>query len=196
MPNNTRNLRHGHLKLIDGALAGGIADANNFLVVPIDEGNLTFDEATPGVVVKARGGLDHWSKGEEQPVSVSFTIKYTGFGSKTTQAVAPDGVDVGVLPDGGAVTDYSVADFLTNRLYGSTAPPTGGLLTSTNGRNDNFTLTLEFTIDNPVVTGDENEVLSFTQFKCESLKFSEGAEANTIAVSGRANMVTPASVRA
>ena len=196
MTSNTRNLRHGHLKLIDGALAAGIADAANFMLVPIDEGNLTFDESTPGVIVKARGGLNHWSKGEEQPVNVSFTIKYTGFGSKTTQAVAIDSGDVGVKPDGGVVTDFSVPDFLTNRVYGSVTPPVGGLLTSTNLRNDNFTCDLEFTIDNPVISGDENEVLTFSQFKCESLKFSEGAEFNSIAVSGRANIVTPSSVRA
>lgn len=195
MASNTRNLRHGHLKLIDGALAAGLADADNFMLVPIEEGNVTFDEATPGVVVKARGALNHWSKGEEMPVNVSFTIKYTGFGSMSTQAVAADSGDIGVLLDGGAVTDFSVPDFLTNRLYGSTNPPVGGLLVSTNSRTDNFTCTLEFTIDNPVISGDQNEVLTFTQFKCESLKFSEGAECNTIVVSGRANVVTPASVR-
>ena len=187
---NTRNMRHGSLSLSDGQTVA------NTLAIDIDEGNMSFDEATPGVVVKNRGALDHWSKGEEQPVNVSFTIKFDAFGSKTTQAIAPDTADGGVKPDGGPVLNYSVADFLTNRLYGSSAPPVGGLLSSTNGRSDNFTLTIKFTIDNPMSSGDENEVLTFTQFHCETLKFSEGAEFNTIAVTGRANITTPASVRA
>jgi len=45
-------------------------------------------------------------------------------------------------------------------------------------------------------SGDENEVLTFTKFKCEGLKFSEGAEYNSIAVSGRGLLTTPVSVRA
>lgn len=187
MAANTRNLRHGHLQLVDGAAAAGTADANNTLVVPIEEGNVSFDEATPGVVVKNRGALDHWSKGEEQPVTISFTIKFEAYKSMTTQAIVADSGDAGVLPDGGPVVGFSVRDFLENG---------GGLLTSTNGRNDNFTLTLTFTIDNPMTTGDENEILTFTQFKCEGLKFAEGAEFNTIAVTGRANLVTPTSTRA
>ncbi len=182
---NTRNLRHGHLKLIDGQ--SGTGSAANTLVVPIDEGNLSFDEATPGVVVKNRGALDHWSKGEEQPVTVSFTIKFDAYKSKTTQAIVPDSGDAGSGPDGGPVVGFTVRDFLENG---------GGLLTSTNGRNDNFTVSLEFTIDNPMSSGDENEVLTFTQFKCENLKFSEGAEFDTVAVSGRGLLTSPTSVRA
>ncbi len=183
---NTRNLRHGHLRLEDGALAGGIADANNSLVIPIDEGNLNFSEDTPGVVVKNRGALDHWSKGEEMPVTLSFTIKFDAYGSKTTQAVAVDTGDPGSLPDGGAVTDFSVRDFLENG---------GSLLTSSNGRSDNFLCSLIFTVDDPMSANDENEELTFTQFKCESLKFAEGAEFNTIAVSGRALLTHPGSER-
>jgi hypothetical protein len=185
---NTRNLRHGHLSLADGALAAGTSDANNTLVVPIDEGNLSFDEQTPGVVVKNRGALDHWSKGEEKEVTVSFTMKYTQYGSLDTHAIATDSGDAGVLLDGGAVTGYSVRDFLENRF---------SELASTSGRTDAFTCTLIFLVDNPMVAAanDAPETLTFTKFKCESLKFAEGAESDTIAVTGRALLTTPASTR-
>ena len=181
---NTRNLRHGHLSLADGQL--GTGSAANTMVIPIDEGNLNFTEATPAALVKNRGALDHFSKGEEMPVSVSFTIKFTAYKSMTSQAIVPDSGDAGSGPDGGAVTGFTVRDFLLNG---------GGLLTSTNGRTDNFTCTLMFTIDNPMSTGDEAEVLTFTLFKTEDIKFSEGAECNTLAVSGRANITVPASSR-
>lgn len=183
---NTRNLRHGHLSMEDGALAAGIADANNTLAVPIDDGNLSFDESTPAVVVKNRGTLDHFSKAEEMPVTLSFTAKFSEWGSKGTQAVVADSGDIGSLPDGGPVVGFSVRDFLQNG---------GGLLTSTNGRNDNFTLTLVFLIDNPMSSGDAAETLTFTKFKCTGIKFGEGADANTMSISGTALLTTPASTR-
>ena len=170
---NTRNLMHGSLSLQD-------AQANkNTLAIDIDEGNLTFDEATPGVVVKNRGALDHWSKGEEQPVNVSFTLKFTQYGSRSSKSIV-------AASAGGAVTGFSARDFLQNA---------GSLLTSASGRTDVFTCGLVFSISNPVSTGDQAEVLTFTNFKVESLKFSEGAEFNSIAVSGRALLTTPASAR-
>lgn len=182
---NTRNLRHGHLSLADGQL--GTGSAANTMVVPIDDGNLSFDENSPVVVVKNRGALDHLSKGEEMPVTLSFTIKYTGWGSLSTQAIVPDSGDAGSGPDGGAVTGYTVRDFLQNGG--------AGLLTSTSGRNDVFTTTLIFTIDNPMLTGDQAEVLTFTKFKMTSGKFAEGADADTIVVTGTALLTTPASTR-
>jgi hypothetical protein len=166
-------MRHGSLQLRDSQATP------NTLAIDIDEGNLTFDEASPGVVVKNRGALDHWSKGEEQPVSVSFTLKFTQFGSRSATSIAGAGA-------GGAVTGFSARDFLQNA---------GALLTTASGRTDVFTTNLWFTITNPVASGDQQEILKFTNFKVESLKFSEGAEFNTIAVSGRALLTTPVSAR-
>ena len=170
---NTRNMRHGSILLKDAQATP------NSLAIDIDEGNLSFDEATPGVVVKNRGALDHWSKGEEQPVTLSFTLKFTQYGSRSAKSIAGAGA-------GGAVTGFSARDFLENA---------GSLLTSASGRTDVFTCDVWFTIVNPVVTGDQQEILKFTNFKCENLKFSEGAEFNTIAVSGRALLTTPTSAR-
>lgn len=168
MATHTRNLRHGSIKLKDGAGTPKVK------VVTIDEGNLTFDESTPGVVVKHRLALDHWSKGEEHEVPVSFTIKFAEYGSKSTAALST------------TASTCSFRDFIQGTFAG---------LTTTSGRSDVFTCTVEFTISNPVSSGDEQEVLAFTQFKCESLKFSEGAEYNTIACSGRALLTTPTSTR-
>lgn len=177
MATHTRNLRHGSLTLKDGQTAA------NTLLVPIEEGNLTFDESTPGVVVKHRLALDHWSKGEEHEVPVSFTLKYNQYGNRNPAA---SGVAIVAAAAGGAVTGYSVRGFLQNE---------DALLTTTSGRSDVFSVTLQFTISNPVSSGDQAELLEFTQFKCESLKFSEGAECDTIAVSGRALLTTPTSTR-
>jgi len=170
---NTRNMRHGSLSLSDGQTVA------NTLAIDIDEGNMSFDEATPGVVVKNRGALDHWSKGEEQPVNVSFTLKFTQYGNRSTSSVV-------AAAAGGAVTGFSARGFLMN---------TGSLLTTRSGRTDVFTCKLVFTISNPVTSGDQQEILTFDNFKVETLKFSEGAEFNTIACTGRALIVTPASAR-
>lgn len=170
---NTRNLRHGTLSVQDGQAAV------NTLAIAIDEGNLTFTEERSGVVVNNRGELDHWSKGEATPVQVSFTIKFDEYASKTTRAIE-------AAAAGGAVTDYSLRGFLRNE---------GGELTSTNGRTDIFTVDLKFSISNPAATGDEAEVLQFSDFYADSFNFSEGDEYNTVAVSGRALLETPASTR-
>ncbi len=170
---NTRNLRHGSLSLRDNQTLA------NTLAIDIDEGNLNFSEDTPGVVVKNRGALDHWSKGEEMPVTLSFTLKFTQYGSRSSKSIVGGAA-------GGAVTGYSARDFLQN---------SAGALTSFTGRTDVFTSALWFTIANPVVSGDQAEILKFTNFKVESLKFAEGAEFNTIAVSGRALLTTPVSAR-
>ena len=171
---NTRNLRHGHLSLADGQTAA------NTLAIDIDEGNLSFTEATPGVVVKNRGALDHWSKGEEQPVTVSFTIKFSQYASRSVKSIVGGAA-------GGAVTGFSARDFLENA---------GALLTTRSGRTDVFTCKLVFLVDNPAVSGDQNETLTFDNFKCEDIKFAEGAEYNTLAVTGRALITTPSSARA
>ena len=165
---DTRNLRHGSLALSD---SGG----TNTLAIAIDEGNLTFTEAREGVVVKQRGELDHWSKGEAQPVSLSFTIKFDQYGNRSV-----------TTEPGGAVTGYSLRGFLRDADAG---------LTSVNLRNDIFTGNLNFTIVNPAVTGDEQEVLSFTDFHADRFNFSEGDEYDTIVCEGRALLETPGSVR-
>ena len=178
MASNTRNLRHGSLTLKDGQTLA------NTLAIIMEEGDLSFSEHRPGVVVKHRGGLDHWSKGEEAETSVSFTIKFEEFISKTSPAAAIVGAAAG-----GAVTSISVREFLTGQGVG------GALLTTSSGRTDVHTVTLVFSISNPVTSGDQAETLTFTKFKCEAIEFREGAEYNTLAISGRALLVAPTGAR-
>ena len=166
---NTRNLRHSSMSVADNA-------AVNTFAIAIDEGNLSFTEERTGVVVNDRGELDHWSKGEAMPVSINFTIKFDQYGARSA-----------TTEPGGAVTGYSLRNFLRNAE--------GAALVSTNGRTDIFTVDLSFTITNPAASGDEQEVLKFSDFYCDSFQFSEGDEYNTIAITGRALVETPTSTR-
>lgn len=170
---NTRNLTHGSLSLSDSQTAP------NTFAIALDEGNLTFTEEKTAVLVKKRGVLDHWSQGEEMPVTGSFTIKFDQYTSRTTRAVA-------ALAAGGAVTGYSLRDFARDK---------GGDLTSANGRVDVFTANMTFAVSDPVATGDESESLAFTDVHFDSFVFTEGAEYNTIQASFRALLVTPAPTR-
>lgn len=170
---NTRNLRHGHLSLRDGQ------SSYNSLAIDIDDGNLSFDESTPAVTVKNRGALDHFSKAEEMPVTLSFTVKFTQYGSRSSKSIVAAGA-------GGAVTGFSARDFMQNA---------GALLTTRSGRTDVFTCKLVFLIDNPASSGDQNETLIFDNFKLTGTKFGEGADADTISFSGTALITTPASSR-
>jgi hypothetical protein len=164
---NTRNLRHGSVVLKDGDSPA------NTLPLAIEEGDLTFSESKPGVAVKHRGGLDHWSKGEEIEVPVSFTVKFVEYVQKTGMVV-------------GVPSTISPRDF----LMGAHAD-----LVTTSGRSDAFTLTVEFAILNPALSGDQAETLTFTKFKAESIEFSEGAEYNMLRVSGRALLTNPTGAR-
>lgn len=168
MASNTRNLRHGSLVCKDGT------GTPKVLQFKIEEGNLSFSESRPGQLVKHRGGLDHWSKGEEVETSLSWTIKFVEWGSKSSAALS--------------TTDSTCSprDFLMGTFAG---------MTSTSGRTDVFTTTIVFSISNPMSSGDEAETLTFAQFKCESIAFSEGAECNSLAVSGRALVIAPTSAR-
>lgn len=171
---NTRNLRHGHLSLLDGQATP------NSLAIDIDDGNLSFDENTPVVTVKNRGALDHLSKGEEMPVTLSFTVKFSQYGNRTSPSIVAVGA-------GGAVTGFSARGFMKNA---------GALLTTRSGRNDVFSCKLVFLIDNPALSGDANETLTFDNFVLTNTKFAEGADTDTLVFTGTALITTPASVRA
>ncbi len=169
---NTRNLTHGSISLADGA------GTPNTLAVALDNGDLNFTRTKTHVTVSQRGVLDHQSRGMETPVQISFSIPFSQFGSKTTQAIGP----------GGAVTDYSVKDFLLNIGIGT--------LTSTNGRNDVFSVDAIFTIADPAITGDENEILTFTDLVIDDVSFAESEEFDGLTFTGTALLTEPTSVRA
>lgn len=171
---NTRNLTHGSLSLKDGQTAP------NTLAISLDSGDLSFTRSRSHVTVLNRGDLDHQSRGKATPCQVNFSIPFTEYGSRTTQAVV-------AASAGGAVTGYSVKDFLLN---------TGALLTSGNGRTDVFSTDLTFVVANPAASGDEAETLVFTDFVCDDVSFSEGEETNMVTFSGTALVEEPTSARA
>ncbi len=166
---NTRNLTHGSIALADGA------GTPNTLAVALDSGDLSFTRSKQHATILQRGVLDHQSRGMETPVQLSFSIPFSQYSSKSTQAV-------GVGP----VTDFSVKDFLLNG---------GSLLTSTNGRTDVFATNITFTIADHAISGDENEILNFDDFVCDDVAFSEGEEFNTVTFTGTALLVEPGSTR-
>ncbi len=171
---NTRNLTHGSISLQDG-------QANkNTLAIALDNGDLNFTRTKTHVTVSNRGVLDHQSRGMETPVQLSFSIPFSQFGSKTTQAIVAAGA-------GGAVTDFSVKDFLING---------GALLTSANGRNDVFAVDAIFTIANPAISGDENEILTFTDLVIDDVSFAESEEFDGLTFTGTALLTEPTSARA
>lgn len=169
----TRNLTHGSISLQDG-------QSNvNTLAVALDSGDLSWTRSKQHVTVNNRGVLDHQSRGQETPCQIQFSIPFDEWGSLSTRAIV-------AADAGGAVTGFSVKDFLLN---------TGGLLTSTNGRDDVFACDLIFTVANPASSGGEQEVLTFADFVCDDVSFSEGDEFNTITFSGSALVTEPASAR-
>lgn len=169
----TRNLTHGSLSLQDGQ------SNKNTLAIGLSNGDLQFTRTKTHHTISNRGVLDHQSRGVETPVQLSFSIPFDEYGSRSTQAIVASDA-------GGAVTGYSVKDFLLN---------TGGLLTSSNGRNDVFACDVLFAIANPALSGDEAEVLQFNDFVCDDVSFAEGEANNTITFSGTALMVEPSSTR-
>lgn len=154
----TRNLRDGTLKIAD---AGGTGGAN-VITVDLEEGDLSWTERKPRTIVTDRGVLDHARLAAEEPVEVSFTMKFQSFSVHDT------------------ITPY---DALTQ---------SGGAAAWVNDETDSdaFGCILEFTIDDPANGTDE--VVTFARFHAEEFPFAEGEEYNTLAVSGRAVITTPA----
>jgi len=144
---------------------------SNELTIPVMEGDLSFVETTEAPVIMNRGTLYGMATPQETPLELSFTLKFEEWQGKSASG-----------------SDPSPVDALRNRGNASTW---SGTLTC-----GPYTVDLEFTISKPCsAAGEEDEVLTFADFHCDRLEFSEGEEYNTIAVSGRALVVYPASVR-
>lgn len=165
---STRNLRHASLAIVDGT---GIP---NVLVIPISSGDLAFSVSKPKFFVKNRGRLDHRRDGDQMEMDVSFsflfeTWSYTNLSSGSPSGISP--VDA-LLKQGGASA-------------WTTKDPNCGP----------YSVDLRFRIGDPCSTDITNptsyEQLLFTQFSAEKIDFKEGAEANTINVSGKCLAMVP-----
>ena len=151
---SSRNLRDGIIT---------IRDASNVYEVVLEDGDLSFTETQNVIEVMDRGSLDHVRKGDDVPVSLSFTAKYVQ------------------LRDAAADTLYDVLKKTGNAASWAT---TGG------AGEDVHLLTLTFIIRTPVSAGND-EYISFTRMYHTALTIAEGSEFNTISFTGQASIVAP-----
>ena len=68
----TRNLRQGRVRIVSGDLPVRLETTAAFT-----EGDLTWTRTKNVIQVKDRGGLSHLRRGDEEPVTFSFSAKFT-----------------------------------------------------------------------------------------------------------------------
>lgn len=156
-----RNLRDGLLTILDGTTPTPLS-----LEIPLQTGDLNFTEMNNVITVKNRGALAYRRQGDEEEVSLSFSFKFVQWSYAN-----------------GSATGISPVDALKRRGGASawiSAGPTCGP----------YAVNLKFSIVNPCVSGDK-EILTFEDFVATDIKFSEGAEANTLTVTGRSFRTKP-----
>lgn len=151
-----RNLRHGELTIRDGT-----TPTPQSLTLLLDEGDLTWIERTHTIEVKDRGSIadGHLRKGNEEPVLLSFTAKWTQLIGKSASGGDP----------------LQIYEFL---MFVS-----GANVVSTSSAGEQDTLQFEFTISDPA--GVAGEKVTFAKVYRESLTMSERDDFNLIAFKGR-----------
>lgn len=164
MSSVTKNLRDGVLTIQDDGAA-------NSIEVLLDEGNLRITQNENVINVLDRGSLSHMRPGDEQPVEVSFDIKFVEY----IKQVA-----------GANETPYEA---LTK-----TGGASAWVTTNTTGDASLYTTDLSFEIATPV-TGDFDETITLSMFKVTQIEFAEGDEYDTLAVTGQAFIVRPTIVK-
>lgn len=152
-----RSLRDGTIKIAD---AGGTGGAN-VITVDVEEGDLEYTERTPVNIISDRGVLDHARLANEEPVELSFSMRFQSF--STHAATTPYDA---LKKQGGAAAWVSDED-----------------------NSDVYAVILEFTIADPA--GGSAEVLTFARFCPEEVSFAEGDPHDTLSVSGRAVITEP-----
>ncbi|REJ71579.1 MAG: hypothetical protein DWQ34_06090 [Planctomycetota bacterium] len=160
--NLTRNLRDGELRIKDGT-----SGTPQSLTVLLDEGDLRWAVRSNTIEVKDRGSITdgHTRKGDEEPVSLSFTVKWTQLIGKAGNPADP------------------------LQLYEMLMFTSGADVVSTSPDGEQETLTMEFTVVDPA--GVAGEKITFSKVYRESLTMTEGDDANLIAFSGRAFETEP-----
>lgn len=152
-----RSLRDGLIKIADNSGTGGA----NVITVAVEEGDLSFTERHPANVILDRGVIDHARKANDEPVELSFSIRFQYF------------LGGGVINPYEALTKTSGASAWVSDL----------------ANTDVYAVQIEFTIDDPA--GGADEVLLFNNFIPEEIQFSEGDPHDTLSVSGRAVITAP-----
>ena len=160
--NLTRNLRDGELLIKDGT-----PGTPQTLTVLLDEGDLRWVVRSNTIEVKDRGSIaaGHTRRGDDESVSLTFTVKWTQLLGKGANPADP------------------------LQLYEMLMFTSGAGVASTSSTGEQETLTMEFTVVDPA--GVAGERITFSKVYRESLTMSEGDDANLIAFSGRAFEAAP-----
>lgn len=150
------------IKLLDGS------GTPNELEIECGEGNFTWTEKIEREYRLNRGILDEVRDGDQQPVEISFDVKYEYIKGTTGTTAVPTVEDF--LKQINAAAAYVSADADLCAPYA-----------------------VDLTLLNTPGCG-ENETLTFADFRYETLEHD--VRAGTISCSGRANIQYPTSVRA
>lgn len=142
---------------------------SNSLTIPVDKGDLKFNVKEIAHIIRNRGVLHGMTRGQEEAVEVEFSFFFTEWRGPT-----------------GSATDVSPVDAL--KKQGNAASWASTLACGP------YCTDLEYTITNPCSTG-EDEVLLFSDFHADEVRFEEGEESNMISVKGIALVLQPSSTR-
>lgn len=153
-----RSLRDGTIKIADSGGTGG----GNVVTVDVEEGDLSFTERHPANIIMDRGVLDHARLANEEPVELSFSMRFQSLSTH----VSPSPYDA-LTKTGGA--SAWVSDEPNSDVYG---------------------VIIEIVITDPA--GGAAETLTFARFIPEEISFAEGDPHSTLSVSGRAVITAPA----
>lgn len=167
MANVIRNMTNGSLKIKDGTTPTPLE-----ITIPVMEGDFSWTETDEARTVMNRGTLHSFANPLEEPMTVSFTVKFCEYRGNTNTNV-PSPVDA--LKQRGEAAAW----------------------VSTTGCGP-YTTDLEFTITKPSPCTDANEqseVLDFPQFHADTITFEEGEDFNTITVEGKCLATKPTSTR-
>ena len=153
-----KSLRDGTVKIADASGTGG----GNVVTVDVEDGDFQYTEKNPANIILDRGVLDHARLANEEPVELSFSMKYQSH----TLHVSPSPYDA-LTKTGGAAA-----------------------WTSDEPSSDVYAVIIELTMSDPA--GGASEVLTFARFIPETIEFSEGDPNNVLRCSGRAVITAPA----
>ena len=163
MSNCARTFRDGVLKIKGGG-------SGEELTIPIDMGDLEWEESEPSVVIKNRGAIHSLARGEEEAMTVRFSMVYTEWEGEGTTGAAASPVDA--LKKRGNASTWST--------------------TATNSCGP-YAVDLELTITNPDSTG-QDETITFPGFHADRIRAREGMP-NEIEVEGVCPVAKPTIVR-
>lgn len=160
----TRNLRDDEIVVSDGG--------SQSLTLLLDEGDLSWTEPENTVIVLDRGILDHTRPGDEEPIDLSYSVKWTSLISLT------------VTGSGDGSAFYEMINNFDGTSYTSIAPA-----------GEKFALRHQFTLTDPAAGALTSEQITFSQVFKTSLSMSEGDDFNTISFSGTDFETQPIIVR-